>query len=142
MRKKEDKKIQFFIGVNPLVVRNKKLLLGHRKNVYGDDTWGLPGGHLEFGESIEKCAERELFEETGMKCKNFVVNNIISQFQENEKCYLQIGVEAKNIKGEPKNKESHKCYELKWFDFNKLPKNILKNHREQIKNFLKDKKLK
>jgi 8-oxo-dGTP diphosphatase len=142
MKKKEEKKIQFFIGVNPLVVKNRKLLLGRRKNIFGDNTWGLPGGHLEFGESIEKCAERELFEETKIKCKNFIVNNVVSHFQEDGKCYLQIGVEAKKIKGEPENMEPHKCHELKWFDFDKLPKNILKNHREQIKIFLKNKKLK
>ena len=30
-----------------------------------DGTWCLPGGRVEFGESIEACAEREFGEETG-----------------------------------------------------------------------------
>lgn len=34
------------------------------------DTWGLPGGHLEFGESFETCGERELLEETGLKVRD------------------------------------------------------------------------
>ncbi|MFA6586176.1 MAG: NUDIX domain-containing protein [Candidatus Paceibacterota bacterium] len=142
MKNKKEKRIQFFIGVNPLVARKNKLLLGKRKNVFGDNTWGLPGGHLEFNETIEKCAERELFEETNIRCKTFIISNIISQFREDDKYYLQIGVEAKNIKGSPIIMEPHKCHELKWFDFDKLPKNIFRYHKKQIQVFLKNKKLK
>ena len=40
------------------------LLVRHRK---GDRTyWLLPGGGLDYGETIEACARRELHEETGL----------------------------------------------------------------------------
>lgn len=32
-------------------------------------TWGLPGGHIEFGEGTHYCAEREVYEETGLEVK-------------------------------------------------------------------------
>lgn len=36
----------------------------------GDDgTWGVPGGHVEVGESWQECAEREFTEETGASAR-------------------------------------------------------------------------
>lgn len=39
---------------------------GSRLFVCFSGTWAHPGGHLEFGESFEDCARREILEETGL----------------------------------------------------------------------------
>ena len=49
-----------------MVWRDGKILLGERQGAHGDATWGWCGGHLETGESLEECAVRELFEESGL----------------------------------------------------------------------------
>src|SRR3989304_10512636 len=36
--------------------------------------WGFPKGHLEAGEDQKTCAQRELFEETGLKVLSFFSN--------------------------------------------------------------------
>ena len=43
-------------------VRDDRILLVRRAD---DGTWCLPGGRVEFGESIVGCATREFLEETG-----------------------------------------------------------------------------
>ena len=42
------------------------LLVHHRQR----QTWELPGGHIEEGESARDCAVRELFEETGQRVEH------------------------------------------------------------------------
>lgn len=42
------------------------ILIGKRKGAHGSGTLALPGGHLEWNESFEECAARELLEETGV----------------------------------------------------------------------------
>lgn len=44
----------------------KNILLGRRKGGRGNGTWALPGGKLDFGETVRHCAIRELKEETGL----------------------------------------------------------------------------
>lgn len=50
-----------------MVKEDKILLVKHSK--YGKEYWLLPGGGLEFSETIETCVKRELKEETNLEIK-------------------------------------------------------------------------
>ncbi|TEY74895.1 hypothetical protein BOTCAL_0068g00220 [Botryotinia calthae] len=45
---------------------NPLFLMGKRLVPHGHDQWANPEGHLEFGETLEECAVREVLEETGL----------------------------------------------------------------------------
>jgi 8-oxo-dGTP diphosphatase len=54
-------------------------------------TWGLPGGHLEFGESFETCAARETLEETGLRIQDVRFLNATNSIMKAEnKHYITI----------------------------------------------------
>jgi|SRR5208337_6833 len=57
------------VGIGVLVVRDGKILLSRRLKPYGYGKLSLPGGHVEWNESLVECAKREVLEETGIKLK-------------------------------------------------------------------------
>jgi len=125
----------FHVGINIFVVKDDKLLLGKRKNVYGAGAWGLPGGHFEAGEAMKDAAARELMEEAGLSAENFDFSNIVND-RSGGQHYLQIGFVAKNVSGEAIVKESDRCQAWEWFKFGELPRDLFPPHRQQVDNFL------
>ena len=53
-------------GCRGILVCEGKILLSYLREY---DRWLIPGGHIEVGESLAKCCERELGEETGVIAK-------------------------------------------------------------------------
>ena len=55
------------VGVGIYIFNQEhQVLLGQRKSVHGYGCWCPPGGHLEFGETNEQAAIREVKEETNL----------------------------------------------------------------------------
>src|SRR6185369_6074784 len=61
------RKPKLIVGV--LAKNGNKYLLAREKLESGRERWLVPGGKVEFGESLEDAAKRELQEETGIKVK-------------------------------------------------------------------------
>ncbi|KAA3662619.1 MAG: NUDIX hydrolase [Calditrichaeota bacterium] len=63
--------MQYPIPAVRLFVKNdagKVLLLKRAAASVGGSGWCLPGGKVDFGETIAQAAKKELFEETNLKC--------------------------------------------------------------------------
>lgn len=110
------------VGVGVIIMRENRILLGKRKGSHGEDTWATPGGHLEFGESVEQCAIREVLEETGLCVKKITKLDFTNDiFTEENKHYITLFVKADYEGGEPVLNEPNKCEQWRWCDMNNLP---------------------
>jgi 8-oxo-dGTP diphosphatase len=113
------------VGIGVLVEKNGKILLGLRKGSHGLSTWGPPGGHLEFGESVEECAKRELLEETGLKAVSCSIGHWVENLMENgQKHYISLFVTVDQFEGNPELLEPDKCQGWQWFSWDALPSPI------------------
>ena len=57
------------IGVGAVVIKDNRILLVKRKHPPAENQWAIPGGRLQWGETLKEACEREIFEETGIKIK-------------------------------------------------------------------------
>jgi len=135
----ESKELKPKIGIGVYVFNNKgEILIGKRKNAHGEGMYAAPGGHLEFGESFEECAKREVFEETGIKIKNISVAGITNDvFAKENKHYVTIAMKAAWDSGTVQLKEPEKCEEWVWVKWRDFPDNLFPsaaNLRKQIKD--------
>ena len=115
------------VGMGVLVInKNNQILLGKRKAKHGLSTWGTPGGHLEFMETFEDCAIREVLEETGLRILNpefFALTNDF--FCNDNKHYVSIFMKAIYQEGqEVQNIEPHNFEKWQWFYINELPSDL------------------
>jgi len=98
------------VGLAVIIQKEGKVLLGKRKNSHGEGCWGFPGGHLEYGESFEECAQRETLEETGLEIKNLksgITTNDI--FEKEEKHYVTVFMICDYLSGNVEIREPEKC---------------------------------
>lgn len=109
-----------------LLEKDGKILLGKRKNAFGEGYYSMPVGHIEEGETVLECAKRELLEETGIDTNEFGFKcvRLLKPYEINgvkADPYVAFLVMVKNWKGEPKAMEVDKNEGWEWHSLNKLP---------------------
>lgn len=86
-------------------------------------TWEMPGGSVEFGETLEDAAKREIKEEFGVDIeimRQFTAENHFIPAEGQH--WVPTSFQAKIKDGqEPKIMEPEKCDEIGWFDLDNLP---------------------
>ena len=89
------------ISVKTLIFRRGKVLLvKHVSPISGFTWWAFPGGGVENGETIFAAAERETFEETGLKVRTGRIKFIRQLLDfKNDNNVLELFVTTSHIRG-------------------------------------------
>lgn len=129
------------IGATIIVTNNKNELLLNLRSDTG--TWGIIGGGLELGESLEETAARELWEEAGLKAERFELLDVLSgselffRYPNGDETYTVIVLyKAVGVSGVPRINDDESS-RLEYFSVNALPE--LESRAEYVINRIKGK---
>ncbi len=111
------------VGIGLLLVKDGKILLAKRKGSLGKDEYGGPGGKMELLETFEETVLRELAEEAGdeIKIKNIRFLCLTNMRRYAPEHYVDIGMVAEWMSGEPRQMEPEKLGPWNWYDIDNLP---------------------
>jgi 8-oxo-dGTP diphosphatase len=140
----EKKKVSAGFGV--MLLRRDKVLLGKRHSdpdkadsaFRSAGEWSLPGGKLEWGESLEDGAIREVKEETGITLQSIKVISV-HNCKNQHAHFVTVGLLAKKWRGRAKVMEPNEITEWKWHSLKKLPFPRYFPSFEVIENYLQKK---
>jgi 8-oxo-dGTP pyrophosphatase MutT (NUDIX family) len=123
-----------------VIVLNEEneILLQHRS----DGGWGLPGGIMELGESMEETARREVQEETGLVVGELELMGIFSgkdyflKVANGDELYSVTAVYAsRDINGEIVI-DGIESLDVQYFPLGELPENLASGSRSYIEPYL------
>ena len=122
-------------GVGIIITQSNNVLLGRRKGPRGYGLYGLPGGFLEFNETFEHCAKRELFEETNLDgtpfLPLFLINGVYDDIH-----FIDLIFSAHYNNNVPLVTEPNRVENWEWFNLNKLPSPLFEPSKIALSAFV------
>jgi 8-oxo-dGTP diphosphatase len=111
-----------------------EVLLIERKYEPFKGQWAVPGGFVEMDEELEDAVARELAEETGLTGVR------LEQFRTFGRCgrdprgrQITIAFMGAVTEGQDKIRAGDDAAETRWFNIEKLPKNMAFDHKEMVR---------
>jgi 8-oxo-dGTP diphosphatase len=117
-----------FPTVDTVVLRHGQVLLIRRRNP--PEGWALPGGFVNYGESAETAAARELKEETGLETVTLRLLGVYSAPGRDPRFHTLSVVYLADAVGDLQAGDD--AAEACWFPVHALPDQIAFDHRQII----------
>ena len=111
--------------------RRRVLLVRRRNPPHG---WALPGGFIDYGESVERAAVREAKEETGLDVALERQFHVYSDPSRDPRGHTVTIVFVGEAEGEPVGGDD--AAEARFFDVDALPEDIAFDHAAILQDFL------
>jgi 8-oxo-dGTP diphosphatase len=89
------------ISVGLVVWRERQVLLIRRANPPFQNCWSIPGGKVEFGETLHQAGLREVQEETGISAEVDTLIDVYESITEHGH-YVMADFSARWLSGEPR----------------------------------------
>ncbi|MBU0693988.1 MAG: NUDIX hydrolase [Candidatus Omnitrophica bacterium] len=122
-----------FVTVDGIVEYRQGIVMIERSNPpFG---WALPGGFLDYGESLESAVAREIKEETGLEFVDFKQFKTYSEPDRDPRFHTVSVVFTGCGQGELVAASDAKS--AKVFELNSLPQNLAFDHGEIIRDYMR-----
>ena len=114
------------VGVGAVILNDKnEVLLLQRNKEPEKGFWSIPGGAVEFNETIEDALIREIKEETDVDVEIIKLLSVVNHIVKSDSAHwVSPNFLCKIISGTVKNVEPNKHTDIQWFSLNDLPDNI------------------
>ncbi|NMC61296.1 MAG: NUDIX hydrolase [Candidatus Methanofastidiosa archaeon] len=122
------------LAVDIIILFGEKIVLIKRGNEPFKDFFALPGGFVEYGETIENAALREAKEETNLVLSNLILLGVYSEPNRDPRGHTVSVVFYADASGVPKAGDDAK--ELFLFELDSIPKNLSFDHNKIIQDYL------
>jgi 8-oxo-dGTP diphosphatase len=123
------------LTVDGIVIQNKKLVLIKRANPPFKGKYALPGGFVEYNETVEDAVVREIKEETGLKTEIKKLLGVYSDPNRDPRGHTVSAVFELGVKG-GKLESGSDAKEAKLFSLDKIPK-LAFDHDEIVRDYLR-----